>query len=304
MRKAFIAALEELAAQDSRVTLLTGDLGFRLFEPYGERFPSQYFNMGVCEQNMMGVAAGLALEGKVVFVYSIGNFPSLRCLEQFRNDVCYHSLNVNIVCQGGGFTYGTAGFTHHATEDLSIMRALPGVTVTAPFDSSDTRAATMALARTPQAGYLRLEKEQAETPQTKPFELGRATTLREGNDIAIIGCGGVLHEALAAAEILAVDGTSVRVINMHTIKPLDEEAVRAARDELGRVLVVEENSIFGGLGGAVAELLATDGVPAKFARLGIPERFVSTVGSQRHLRGECGLLGADIALKVKELVQA
>jgi transketolase len=170
MRTAFIKALTDLAETDNRIWLVTGDLGFSVLEEFASRFPDRYLNVGVAEQNMTGVAAGLAMSGKIVFTYSIANFPTLRCLEQVRNDVCYHNANVKIVAVGGGLAYGAQGYTHHAIEDLAILRALPNIRVIAPGDPAETRAAVMAIVNTPGPCYLRLGKAgEPSFPKAKPF---------------------------------------------------------------------------------------------------------------------------------------
>src|SRR5262249_3580196 len=172
MRTAFIEALFELAKQDQRIVLITGDLGFSVIEPFMQTLPKQFVNAGVAEQNMTGVAAGMALSGKIVFTYSIGNFPTLRCLEHVRNDVCYHNANVKVVCVGGGFAYGSMGVTHHATEDLAVMRAMPGMVVVAPGDPVETRAATRAITAHPGPCYLRLGKAGEPNVHQEEIRLG------------------------------------------------------------------------------------------------------------------------------------
>lgn len=233
MRTAFLKVLEELAAEDPRINLVTGDLGFTVFEPFIKRFPKQFLNAGVAEQNMTGLAVGMALSGKIVFTYSIANFPTLRCLEQIRNDGCYHKANLKVVSVGGGLAYGALGSSHQATEDLAIMRALPGMTVIAPGDPWEVEAAIRAVAAHPGPCYLRLGK--AGEPRVHPgpvrFRIGEAITLREGTGVTIISTGGMLPACAEAADLLARDGVSVRLISMHTVKPLDARAVIAAARE-------------------------------------------------------------------------
>src|SRR6516225_4917658 len=185
MRTAFIETLCAAAEEDERVWLLTADLGYSVLEKFRDRFPGRYVNVGVAEQNLIGVAAGLARCAKVPFVYSIANFPTLRCLEQIRVDVCYHECPVKVVAVGGGFTYGSQGYTHHGVEDLAILRTLPGMTVVAPGDPVETRLATEALAERPGPGYLRLgkAKEPVVHAAEPPCALGRAITVRPGQDV-------------------------------------------------------------------------------------------------------------------------
>jgi transketolase len=291
MRDAFVRALDALAEEDPRVFLVTGDLGFGVLTGFAERRPTQFLNAGVAEQNMTGVAAGLALEGRVVFTYSIGNFPTLRCLEQIRNDAAYHDANVNVVAIGGGFSYGALGMSHHATEDLSILRALP-ITVVAPGDDWEATHAVGALARTPGTTYLRLDKSSA-GDTSRPgerFELGRARRLREGDDLTIVATGGILAVALEAADELARQGIRCRVLSLHTLKPLDVESLEAAARETGGILTLEEHTVDGGLGGAVAEALLERGAPPRFfRRIGLRAGFSALVGSQDFLRSRYGM---------------
>lgn len=303
MRNTFLNTLFDLAKLDARIVFITGDLGFGVVEAFMEQLPKQFLNAGVAEQNMTGLAAGLALTNRVVFTYSIGNFPTLRCLEQIRNDVCYHGANVKIVTVGGGFAYGALGASHHATEDLAIMRALPGMTVVAPGDPIEAAAATRALAAMPGPAYLRLGK--AGEPKIHAagvhFELGRAIVVRPGRAMTLIVAGGLLEATVAAADALAASGIDARVLSMHTIKPLDADAIVAAARETGAILTIEEHSILGGLGGAVAEVLAEAGTSASFQRFGLPSAFDRKVGSQAYLREAHGLTPAGIGAAARAL---
>jgi len=292
MRSAFFRELVELAAQDERIHLVVGDLGFGAVEPFARRFPDRFLNVGVAEQNMTGVAAGLALCGKVVFTYSIGNFPTLRCLEQIRNDVCYHQVNVKIVAVGGGLAYGPLGMTHHATEDLAIMRALPGMLVVAPGDPWEVEQATRAIAVESGPCYLRLGRvgEPRLHGARDTFQLGRGIRMRDGRDLTIISTGGVLEIALEAAGQLATIGIETRVVSMHTLKPFDEAEVIAAATETGAIATLEEHSLIGGLGSAVAEILAESAAPSiRLKRFALPSAFVGEAGSQEYLRARYGL---------------
>jgi transketolase len=305
MRNAFVQTLFELAKQDPRIVLITGDLGFSVIEPFMEQLPLQFVNAGVAEQNMTGMAVGMALSGKVVFTYSIANFPTLRCLEHIRNDVCYHNASVRIVAIGGGFAYGSMGVTHHATEDLAVMRALPGLMVVAPGDPVETRLATRALVSHSGPCYLRLGK--AGEPQVHEgeidFRLGKAIQLIEGHDLTLISTGGMLRTTVNAAKHLRSNGVKARVLSMHTLKPLDQEAVLAAASETGAIITIEEHSIIGGLGSAVAEVLAESSqerVP--FKRVGIPPVFSPYIGSQEYLQKQHGLTEEGISSSVADLL--
>lgn len=305
MRDAFVRRLMELAEADPRIMLLTGDLGFGVLTKFEERFPRQYLNAGVAEQNMTGLATGLAMEGRIVFTYSIANFPTLRCLEQIRNDACYHDANVKVVAIGGGFSYGSLGISHHATEDLAILRALPEITVISPGDLWEAEEATTALVNTPGTCYLRLDKTTAPpTPQAgEVFHLGRARIVREGADMTLIATGGILRSALQAADALAERGIQCRVVSMHTVKPLDETAIERACLETGGIVTVEEHTVHGGLGGAVAEVCMDRGLmPKRFHRVGLRSGFSSIVGSQDYLLHRYGLDAPAIVEAVQRLL--
>ena len=306
MRDHFIKSLSNLVSGDPRIILITGDLGFGVLDNFKEKFPKNFINAGVAEQNMTGIATGLAIEGKIVFTYSIANFPILRCLEQIRNDVCYHNANVKIVSIGGGFSYGALGISHHATEDLAIMRSLPDIKVVSPCGYWETEQATRAMTYTDGAFYLRLDKSAGDDKpiNNESFKIGSARTLCEGSDCTIIVTGGILEEVLIAHETLAAGGISVRVISMHTIKPIDESAIMAACEETGAIITVEEHTVSGGLGGSVAEVLMYNNtVPKKFLSIGLENRFSSIVGSQKYLRKCYNLDAKSITSKVLKLIQ-
>lgn len=306
MRDAFFRTLMEVAAADERVALVVGDLGFSLVEPFAERFAARYVNAGVAEQAMTGIAAGLAHEGMVVFTYSIGNFATLRCLEQIRNDVCYHGANVKIVSVGGGLGYGPLGFTHFNTEDIAVMRALPEMTVVAPGDPHEVEQATRALVAHDGPAYLRLGRagEPVVHAPGTPFRLGDAIEVREGGDVTLISTGGMLPTAVHVAEGLAARGIEARVLSMHTVHPLDVERVLAAAAATRAVVTLEEHTIVGGLGGAVAEVLAEAGAHVAFRRIGLPRRFPVAVGSREHLLRSFGLSEDAICSRVEELATA
>ena len=307
MRNAFIQTLVETSKDDKRIFLLVGDLGYGVIESFTNQFPDRFVNVGVAEQNMTGIAAGMALSGKVVFTYSIANFPTLRCLEQIRNDICYHNANVKIVSVGGGLTYGALGMTHHATEDLAVMRSLPGMTVIAPGDITETTQATRAVIERPGPCYLRLTKPNGTVTRldTCPFQIGKAITIRGGDDVTLIATGGMLYNTAKAAEHLEKQGIMARVLSMHTLKPLDTEAVLSAARETGVIVTVEEHNIIGGLGSAVAEVLAdSDNLSVRYKRIGINDIFCSEVGSEEYLRKVYSLSIEAIVKTVKTLLVA
>jgi len=306
VRTAFINELFDLAKQDPRIVLLVGDLGFGVVTPFMEQLPGQFLNAGVAEQNMTGMAAGMALSGKIALTYSIANFPTLRCLEQVRNDVCYHNANVKVVSVGGGFTYGAMGATHHAVEDLAVMRALPGLVVVAPGDPIEARAATRAVIEYSGPCYVRLGKagEPVVHPSSINFELGKAILLRQGRDATLISIGGILQNTVRAAERLAKKGIETRVLSMHTLKPLDVAAVLAAARDTEAIFTIEEHSILGGLGTAVAEVLAeAEGIKAPLKRIGVPPAFSPHIGSQEYMQQCHGLTDEAIALTVAQTLR-
>ena len=306
MRDTFIKKLCQLSEHNPQIMLITGDLGFGVFDEFRERFPHQFINAGVAEQNMTGIATGLAMEGRIVFTYSIANFPTLRCLEQIRNDACYHEANVKIVAVGGGFSYGALGISHHATEDLAIMRSLPDITILSPCGYWETMEATEAIVNTPGTCYLRLDKTVGDdTPLNsgENFKVGKARLLAEGRDCAIIVTGGILEEVWKAVELLKTKGISAGIVCVHTLKPFDEKTILQTCRGIGKIITVEEHTIFGGLGSAVAETLLDHGVhPVAFLRIGLEAGFSSIVGSQQYLRKCYGLDADSISTRIQAIL--
>lgn len=306
MRDAFLDKLTQLAAEDKDVVLLTADLGFGVFEEFESTFPGQYFNVGVAEQNMTGLAAGLALEGKKVITYSIGNFPTLRCLEQIRNDGCYHNLNITIVASGGGFSYGQLGMSHHTTEDIAIMRALPNITVVVPSNPWEAGEATEALIRSEGVGYLRLDKTNGSQDNADDnYELGKALKIPSegGSDVSFFVCGGIIKEVIEAVELLKEFKISASIISMHTIKPIDGESIRDAVQNTKLLVSVEEGNIVGGLGSAIGEYCMDNRqIPSDFLRIGLDDKYSSIVGDQAYLRKQYKMDSQYIAKTVQERI--
>jgi transketolase len=290
VRTTFARTLLELAERDERIWLITGDLGYSVVEAFADRFPDRFLNAGVAEQNMTGMAAGLAMSGKTVFVYSIVNFPVMRCLEQVRNDVCYHNLNVKIVAVGGGLVYGGHGYTHHGAEDLAVMRVLPNMTVVAPGDPVETRLATEAIARTTGPCYLRLGKggEPTVHEMTPVFSLGKAIPMCGGGDVALFSTGAMLETVVKAAGHLSRHGIGAQVWSMPTLSPIDRESILAGARSTGRVVTVEEHGE-GGLGSVVAEVLAEEGLATRFKPLRLTREPRTCAGSHSYLRSVQGL---------------
>lgn len=301
MRDGFVTRLHSLASQDKRLNLITGDLGFGVLENFSREFPSQFLNAGVAEQNMTGIAAGMALEGKIVFTYSIGNFPTLRALEQIRNDAAYHDANVKVVAVGGGFSYGALGMSHHATEDLAILRALPQVTVVSPGCVWEAEEATNALVNVQGTAYLRLDKSSAGRTNFpgERFVLGKMRRLREGTDAVLFATGGILGVALDVADRLSQMGIGLRVYSVHSLRPFDEEELCSAVRECGVCFTLEEHVVQGGLGGLIAETCLEAGVqPRLFHRFGLRGGYSSVVGSQEFLRKRFGLDADALASRI------
>lgn len=303
MRDAFIAALRELADKDPDIFLINGDLGFGVLDDFIDNRPMQYVNAGVAEQNMTGMAAGMALEGARAYTYSIANFTTLRCLEQLRNDVCYHDAQVTAVAIGGGFSYGQLGMSHFATEDLAIMRALPNMMVVAPSDPWQAAELTRQLYERGGPSYLRIDKDKAGLADaSRDVTLGKVRVVRSGSDVTVFTTGAILVEALRAAEVLAREGIELHLVDVHTIKPFDAEGVSAAARATGRVVTLEEHTIVGGLGSAVAEALMDGGIALRgFKRLGVQDRYPSVVGDQRYLRTAYGMDAEALVNAAREL---
>ena len=303
-RDAYGKALAELGQAHADIVVLDSDLSCSTkTNVFAEKFPARFYNLGVAEQNMVGWAAGLAACGKVPFASTFAIFATARAYDQLRNSVAFPGLNVKLAASHAGLSVGPDGASHQAIEDLALMRILPNFTVVVPADGPQAALATRAVYEHRGPVYLRLGRPKVETVTAgQPFVLGRAQTLRPGNDAAIIACGTLVHESLAAAETLAQEGLSVRVINMHTLKPLDAEAILAAARETRAILSAEEHTIIGGLGSAVAEVLAESGARVPFKRLGVQDRFGES-GEPDELFKKFGLDSGSVAKAVKDLLK-
>ncbi len=305
MRDAFVGTLIDLAQEDNNVHLLTGDLGFGVLKPFWELLPEQFTNMGIAEQNMIAFAAGLAFQGKIVFTYSIGNFSTLRCLEQIRNDCAYHNANVKIVCVGGGFAYGSLGMSHHATEDIACLRALPEVAVVCPGDLVEAAEATKAIVNYPGTVYLRLGRggEKKVHKKIDGYKIGKALKVKtsERAKIALFSTGAILDDTNDACDELEKQGVNVEQYSFHTVKPIDKESILNCADGFDHIVTIEEHSIVGGFGSAVAEVLADAGKSCKLTRIGINDEYCSMVGNQKYLRSQYGIDVKGIVRRVKEL---
>lgn len=306
MRTAFINTLCELAKTNNRIFLLTGDLGFSTLEPFKDEFPDRFYNIGAAEANMAGIAAGLASCGKIVFIYSIMPFVSMRCYEQIKIDICYHDLNVKIIGVGGGVSYGSQGATHHANEDIAIMRVLPNIKIICPSDPFEAKEAVKSVAEIDGPAFIRLNKNNDPClyKDRKEFSIGKGYTVKDGCDITLISTGSMVETAIKVSECLNRKDISAKVVSMHTIKPLDTEMIKKCINETKALFTIEEHNIIGGLGSAVAEVLAeNNSSPLLFKRFGIPDTFIKFVGSQQHIRHELGLETDQIAEKIIDLIK-
>lgn len=303
MRTEFIGQLTKLAKRDKRIFLMVGDLGYNVVEDFARELPNQFVNAGIAEQNMTGMAAGMAMSGNIVFTYSIANFPTFRALEQVRNDICYHNANVKIIAVGAGFHYGPLGPTHHATEDFAVMRSLPNMVVLAPGDPLEASEAAKAMVAWQGPCYIRLGKGDKVHKKPPKFTIGKAITIKEGKDVTLIATGGMVGDAMEAAKLLEKKQIKARVISMHTIKPLDETIIKKAANETRAILTIEEHTIIGGLGGAVAEVLAEYPKKVPFKRIGILDTFSAHVGDQEYLKEKYGLTPKNIVKQTVELLK-
>lgn len=298
MRNAFADEITRLGAVDPRVVLLSGDIGNKLFDRFKEHSEDRFYNCGVAEANMMGVAAGLALNGLRPVVYTITPFTTTRCLEQIRVDVCYHEAPVIIVGTGAGLSYAELGPTHHSCEDIAILRMLPGMTVLCPCDAVELRLALRAALAHKGPVYMRIGKKgEPIIHTTEPeFRIGRAMTVRQGDDVCLISTGSIMPVVLAAADLLETRGLSTRVESFTTVKPLDRDRLAQIFARYPVVGVVEEHSRLGGLAGSIAEWLAPrSDAPGRMISFGTDDEFMHEVGTQDYARQRFGLTAENIA---------
>jgi transketolase len=290
MRTETIDTLVRYAEMHQDVMLLTADLGYSVLERFATALPEQYANVGVCEQAMAGIAAGLALSGRRVIVYSIANFPTLRCLEQLRNDVCYHNLPVTVIAVGGGLAYGPQGYTHHGVEDLGIMAMLPNMMVACPADPHEAVSLLPQMLERRRPAYLRLGRagEPVLHAADSKITLGKAVWVRRGHDIALLATGPILGAALRAAEALAKRGISASVVSFHGIRPIDEVAIHEAAHGHRAILTIEEHSVEGGFGSRVADTLMSAGLSPRFGKFGVTDALRGQIGSQSWLLERLG----------------
>ncbi len=306
MRNAYLDALYDLAGENKNILALISDNGTIVYDKYRKSFSDQFLNFGISEANMISVAAGLASCGKIPFAYTITNFLVYRAFEQIRNDVCLQKMNVKLVGIGCGFAYSNLGPTHHATEDIALMRTLPGMTIFSPADPLETKKLTVAATQLDGPVFLRLATGGAPKiygeDEDYEFKVGRGVTLRDGKDMTIISTGGILYDVLQAVDELEKLGMSVRVINIHTISPLDSEIILKAAEETRAVLTVEEHSVIGGLGSAVADVILAEGNRfVAFRKMGLNRIFPEGYGGYQDMKEMNGLSKEDIINQAKEI---
>ncbi|MCE9604330.1 MAG: transketolase [Planctomycetia bacterium] len=301
MRNAFADELLTLAERDDRIVFLSGDIGNRLFDKFKARFPERFFNCGVAEQNMIGMGAGMALSGLRPICYTIASFATVRCLEQIRVDVCYHDLPVTIVGVGAGLGYAELGATHHACEDIAMLRSLPNMAVVCPGDPLEVRGALAAAVRRSGPVYLRLGKKgEPIVHATRPdLEIGKAIPVRTGRHVALLVTGTLLPTVVEVGKRLAEQNIEASIFSFHTVKPLDEELLASLFAEFPLVATIEEHSLVGGFGGAVAEWIA-DRPPrrARLLRFGTRDEFLHVAADEEYARRHFGLDAESIAARV------
>ncbi|MFC1570449.1 transketolase family protein [Candidatus Omnitrophota bacterium] len=307
MRNAYLKSLYELAKKDPRILALVADNGAIVYDEYREEFPERFLNFGIAEANMISVAAGLAASGKIPFTYTISSFITMRAFEQVRNDVCLQKMNVKMVGIGAGFVYSNLGPTHHAVEDIALMMTLPGMTIFAPCDKLESQKVTAAAAAIDGPVYIRLAT--GGTPdiykEDYDFTVGKGVVLREGKDVTLITAGSMTHECIEAVEEASAAGISVRLVNMHTLKPIDREIIVKAAAETKAILTVEDHTIHGGLGSCVADVILEErAIPVEFKKMGLEDAFPSGYGSFDDMKEMNGLSKKDIVREIKALCEA
>ena len=298
MRKVFFETLKNIISQNKDIFLLTGDLGVKFFYDLKNIDSKRFINVGVAEANMIDIAAGLSMSGKNVYCYSIIPFLIMKTFEQIRIDLCYNNLNVKLLGAGGGLVYGVEGITHHAIEDIAIMRVLPNMTVVAPGDAKEAEALAKVSVYHQGPLYIRFGRDSDPVIHEKEFEfkIGKGIIVKKGKDICLITTGTMLYSAKIASDILEKKGIKTALVSMHTVKPLDAELIKDCAQNYKAIFTLEEHNIIGGLGSAVAEVLAESKYGGIFKRIGIPDKYTfPTTGGPDYLREKLGLSPGKIA---------
>ena len=306
MRNKLIQTITQMAEKDPRIMLVVGDLGYSVIEDFKAKYAERFVNAGVAEQNMMGIAAGLALSGNVVFTYSFINFSTFRCLEQIRNDIGYHNANVKIIGIGSGFSYGSLGITHHGVEDVPVMTAIPNMVVISPCDPIEAMLAGKTVVDWDGPCYIRIRRngEKNIHNEVPAFSIGKGIVIREGSDVTLIGSGWILKNIVDAAKLLEKDGISVRVISMHTVQPIDEDLILQSAHQTGSIISIEDQSTYG-LGARVAMILASSPHnTTQFKALGLTKDYNKVVGSEEYHLRKAHLTADGIFQETQKLLRA
>tara|TARA_B100000963_G_scaffold339910_1_gene338043 strand:+ start:1282 stop:2199 length:918 start_codon:yes stop_codon:yes gene_type:complete len=304
MRNSLIKFISNEAKHNKSLYLLTGDLGFGVFDEFSKEFPDQFINVGIAEQNMTTIACGLALEGNKVYTYSIGNFSTLRCLEQIRNDICYHDVNVTVITVGAGFSYGQLGVSHFATEDISIIRTLPNISILSPSDSWEFDILLEKSKSIKGPKYFRIDKSNSNAKNENPPEIGIPRLCFDGEDGIIFATGGIVGEAIQAAKELKLKNISIKVFSVHTLKPIHEKNILKIIKDYKFIFTLEEHTIVGGLGSIIAEIISESNLDKKiFKRFGIEDQFPSIVGDQIYLRKYFKIDHHSISKEIEKIVK-
>ena len=304
MRKACLLSVYDLAQADSRVVFIGSDITRQNLEKFASDFPERFFMEGIYEAHIIGMAAGLALSGKIPYINTIATFLTRRCYEQLVVDVCLHNLPVRLLGSGGGTVYAPLGPTHLANEDIAMLRAIPNMAIIAPCDAEEMKRAMLQTLAWPGPIYIRIAKggDKVVSSDELPFRIGKSIVLREGSDVLLVTSGIATQVALEAAAALEATGVQAAVLHAHTLKPFDRDALLAAAKGKRAIVTVEEHTLMGGLGSIAAEILMDAGVQARFARLGFPDVFTDELGSQAEIMRKYGLDAAGVAATARKLL--
>jgi len=305
LRKRFFRVIEEIAQKDRDIYILTADLGFKLFDDFRDKFPHRFFDVGVAEANMIGIASGLSLSGKKVYCYSIIPFLIMRPYEHIRMDIAYQNLNVKLIGVGGGVTYGLEGYSHFGLEDLALMRSLPNITIVVPSDPIEAEEIARISYNYPSPLYIRLGRTGEPIIHKEPpnFEVGKGMILKNGKDIAIFAIGNMVRVALGVYDILEKRGVSAFVVNMHTLKPLDKNIILECVSQHKAIFTIEDHFVSGGLGSAVSEVLLEYSYSGVFKRFGIPVKLKKSIGDANFLRNIYGLNADNISNSIFKIIE-
>lgn len=299
MRKTFVNSLIQNSRDNKNIYLLTADLGFKLFDEFRSRYSDRFFNIGISEANMIGIAAGISLSGKIVYCYSIIPFLIMRAFEQIRVDIAYQNLNVKLIGVGGGFTYGLEGFTHFGIEDLCLIRTLPNMTVVVPADPVESNFFAQFSLKHEGPMYIRLGKSGEPRIHEKipDIRIGKALIIKEGKDLAIFAMGSMVYKGLQIVDMLSSKGFEATLINMHTLQPFDFDIVKQVASQFDIIFSIEEHSIYGGLGSSISEVLAENGFNGRFSRIGI-SMLNDYIGDTEQMLHRCGLSVKELYNKI------